>query len=857
MRPVEFDSPAAPRQRPRVPAPLLLPAVGLMLGILCDAWLPLPRAVLALLAADGVVLALFAWQLRIGRAASVLMLAFALGAVRHDLALRHWPADHLVHRTGANSVLATIRGTLVDAPRVDPGLVGPDRPPNAAEPRTRFTLAAEALIDTANTTHDASGRVAVSVTGDFSTLRPGDHIEIFGWLGRPTGPRNLGAVNWRLWYARNGVLVTLHANQPEALNRLGAAPRTLASRALDGLRRFLSRALRDTGEGEMDDSLGSLLDALVLAQRGRVERAIDEAFLRTGNSHLLAASGMNVAWLVALVWLPALLLGWHSRTTALLAIGVIAIYAVIAEPNPPILRAAVTGLLGLGALLLRRTASGVNWLSAAASFILLANPTHLFTASFQLSFVCVLGLILVSPATGDTIVGMIRLLLGRAAPPDEPENRWSRGIFLRDDRAWRSPLNFAYLASVLSITAWLVAAPLVVYHFHQFTFLAPLTTLLLAVPAFLAIALGFIKLLLVIPLPQSAAWIGPPLEFVTDAMVRLATLLSRIPGVNLTTRPVSLLWVVVCYGLLALWLVFRRRGDAPPRPLRSGWHRVALMAAAIAWAAWPLVGFAAPRRTSRATIWTLAVGNGTATIIEWPDGRVFLYDCGSRTPRDVARSAVVPFLESRGIRRIDAAFISHPDSDHYNALLGVHRAVPVGRVVVSDRFREFAAEDPGGSAFLAAVADAAIPLDTISAGWRDTAGGSSIEMLWPPAPPAFLPNDNGSSMVLRLNHAGRTMLLTGDADEYALRALLDAAPSLACDVLHLPHHGAMTRETAEFVERTLAATFIRSAGERDAETLNGMVELMTGRRYLNTADVGCVRTILDASGAPCDAPCAD
>lgn len=92
------------------------------------------------------------------------------------------------------------------------------------------------------------------------------------------------------------------------------------------------------------------------------------------------------------------------------------------------------------------------------------------------------------------------------------------------------------------------------------------------------------------------------------------------------------------------------------------------------------------------------------------------------------------------------------------------------------------------------------------------------------------------------------MLLTGDIDRYAIDQLLEQGQA-ACDVLLLPHHGGMTGATATFVEASGASAFVRSSGQPDRETTNGLLDLMTGRAYFNTADDGCVRVDLSAAGA--------
>ncbi len=65
-------------------------------------------------------------------------------------------------------------------------------------------------------------------------------------------------------------------------------------------------------------------------------------------------------------------------------------YAFITEVGPPVWRATLMCAIYLGTRLLYRDRAMVNALGAAALVLLIIDPRQLFTASFQMTFVCVL-----------------------------------------------------------------------------------------------------------------------------------------------------------------------------------------------------------------------------------------------------------------------------------------------------------------------------------------------------------------------------------------------------------------------------------------------------------------------------------
>ena len=135
-----------------------------------------------------------------------------------------------------------------------------------------------------------------------------------------------------------------------------------------------------------------------------------------------------------------------------------------------------------------------------------------------------------------------------------------------------------------------------------------------------------------------------------------------------------------------------------------------------------------------------------------------------------------------------------------------------------------------------------IPWRTITKGDRlDGTSDVSIEVLWPPPFDRFgITDPNDTSVVLRIEYAGRRILLCGDIEELPQRELL-ASADLKADVLVLPHHGGVVDTTSQFIETVDPQYCIRSSGQRNANTRNGLLELIADRVYYNTADHGAVR----------------
>src|SRR5690606_19079321 len=83
-----------------------------------------------------------------------------------------------------------------------------------------------------------------------------------------------------------------------------------------------------------------------------------------------------------------------------------------------------------------------------------------------------------------------------------------------------------------------------------------------------------------------------------------------------------------------------------------------------------------------AELWVLDVGQGLSVLVRTPR-HALLYDMGAAHAGgfDAGADVVVPALHALGVRRLDAAVVSHGDNDHAGGFAGVARAFPPGIVL--------------------------------------------------------------------------------------------------------------------------------------------------------------------------------
>lgn len=202
-----------------------------------------------------------------------------------------------------------------------------------------------------------------------AALRPrlsGESVRIRGRLRAPPPSA-------RRWLVPRHVAARLEVESID-----GWRPGSLATRAANGLRRTLER-----GAGSLDVEQRSLLLGVVLGDDREQPAELEEAFRGAGLSHLLAVSGQNVAFVLALAGPVLRRLGLRGRWAATL--GLIAFFGLLTRWEPSVLRAAAMAALACTAGTLGRPASRLRLLALAVTLVVLIDPLLVHSVGFQLS----------------------------------------------------------------------------------------------------------------------------------------------------------------------------------------------------------------------------------------------------------------------------------------------------------------------------------------------------------------------------------------------------------------------------------------------------------------------------------------
>ena len=323
---------------------------------------------------------------------------------------------------------------------------------------------------------------------------------------------------------------------------------------------------------------------------------------------------------------------------------------------------------------------------------------------------------------------------------------------------------------------------------------------------------------LLLPVPyvgEGLLWLAGGL---IDGLFRgLAWVAGQVPAWVPTAIP---LWV---WGLGALgaFLLLLPRG-VPLRPL--GWPLLLLL-------------IFPPRSEipeGVADIWQLDVGQGLAILVRTRH-HTLLYDTGPRFgDNDLGERVVLPTLRKLGVDGIDLMLISHAHADHAGGARAVAQGLPVKHVL-------------GGE-------PAELPNEWQAAGCesgrRWTWDGVNFELWqW-----AHARESNPKSCVLQIEASGERMLLTGDIDMAAERALLESPLAIPTDWLQSPHHGSRSSSSMALLDRLRPKAVLISRGQGNSFGHPHPTVLARYQKYgmaiYDSADQGAIHLQLGRFEAP-------
>lgn len=618
-------------------------------------------------------------------------------------------------------------------------------------------------------------------------LKVGDEWQFWVKLKKPRAYSNPGSFDKEKYYFQNRLQAQgrILLKMPGRKKGIDCSPKKIASHwtvyPIHRLRSELYQKMKITLKNKR---FGPLITALVLGIREGITEEQWAVFRDTGTAHLMAISGLHVGlvasviyYMTQLIWrcLPQSFLmipaAWAGACTAIMAA---VIYAILAGFSVPTQRAVVMILLFMMTIIIRRIGNAWRNYFIALAIVLLIDPFCTLSMGFWLSFAAV--------------AMMLYGLKGRL----HPEGLWWK---------WGRAQWVVFLGLM----------PLSLASFNQLSLISPLANIL-AIPwvSFTVVPVALIATL-ILPFSERVGTV-----FLMGAEACFSVLwpvLHFFANISVAT------WVPAAFSKLALISAFIGtiillvpRGF-PVRFIGLIW----LLPLFFQKPSYPAFG------SARFTL--LDVGQGLAAIVE-TSNHVLVFDTGPKLTEiiNTGSRVVLPFLENRGIKKIDALVISHGDNDHIGGLGSILEKMNVGVILTSEISainKVMTASNNlkisktiKNSVYQSSVYQSpAYSLSSIPyikncyAGKRWHWDGVDFEMIHPDTTHDSAdantpkPKRNDHCCVLQVKVGKQKLLLTGDIEMRSEKKLLEKLKQkLASTILVVPHHGSCSSSTEDFIE---------------------------------------------------------
>ncbi|HWE25868.1 MAG TPA: DNA internalization-related competence protein ComEC/Rec2, partial [Myxococcales bacterium] len=640
--------------------------------------------------------------------------------------------------------------------------------------------------------------VAIILVERAPPIGRGARIRLFARLREPPRALNPGERDRQRDLAIRGIAYQGSADTVEVLS---PAPRLW--QVVAELRARFARRCADvcTTAGR-----AGLVAALGVGDRSLLPPEVEIDLAASGLVHLLASSGLHLAvvallvrWAARRAWLRT---PWAGRASpaavgAFCAVPAVAAEVLVLGAPWPAMRAGIGAALGLGAGLLGRRTDGLTALFAAAAGCALLDPAATHDLALQLSVAGVFGMLVLAEPLRD--------FFPRPLPTIPLPGRCG-------DLASRIAEHALALACATA-AATVFTSPLLAAAFHRASLATVIANTVGLAPGLLAIPIASLAVAI------DALWRDGalPLLWAADHLAGVTLLAARafaaLPYARIPLAAPAP-WTALMWWAGALLLAgFPAPLAAGSRVLRPA-ARMRVRRALLPACALLCSGFAhaaAPRFSRDLRVTFLAVGQGDAALAQLPGGRTMLIDGGgdlrglAPPGADVGTRVVLPALAELGVSRLDIVVLTHPHPDHAGGLFAVLDELPVGELWLTGE------PGPGriGDLLRIKAMQRHVPVRVPPVG-RVRLGEVDVEVLRSRWFESRSTNDN--SIVLRLVHRGRNVLLAGDVEALAEAELAQSGQDLHSGVLKAGHHGSRTSSTDAFLRAVRPAHVIFSVG---------------------------------------------
>lgn len=501
-----------------------------------------------------------------------------------------------------------------------------------------------------------------------------------------------------------------------------------------------------------------------------LDEELSSAMSISGVAHIVAVSGMHVAFLVGFL---QLILG-KNRRSSLVCIALVWVFVAMSGAPPSAIRAGFMQSLLLLAPILGRVPDKATGLTFALAVILLQNPFAIGSVGLQLSFAAMAGIYLF----------------------DKPIFARLEGLMRRDDGVFERVMFYVLGVFATSVSVLVFSEPLIAVHFGYVSLLGTVANILCIWAVSFAFCAGYFACAVGCVWAAAGKFLAGIVSYAVRYIALTVKSIAKLPFAAVyTENRLVAAWLILVYAMFAVCLLFKGRKKF--RPIVPTALSVITLCAVL------LISRAQVMRDT-GTAAVLNVGSGQCIVLTREDSCVVV-DCGSSGIAKNAGDEAAKYVLGGGRTKIDCLLLTHLHADHADGAVRLMGRVKIGLLLLPESFAD---EDELFRRIISSAEKNNVKVRLVGTDTLMSFGGIDLDIYAPPEKGGK--NERGLMLTAKLG--GKSILMTGDADSAAERELLSRRDLSDTDVLIVGHHGSKHSCSQELLSEARPQTAVISVG---------------------------------------------
>ena len=366
-----------------------------------------------------------------------------------------------------------------------------------------------------------NSRIRITTKGCNYKIIAGDLVDFEANLSIIQNTNTPEEIDFSTILRRRGILYEQHIDAKK-INKYGHEE-TLSSK-MASIRNRLQISILNSN---LSNDAKHFVVSLILGDKKFIDSDTRYEYSCAGVAHILALSGLHIGILVLLIWWILKPLDYIQLKKArfIITILAIAVYDLLSGMSPSVIRSSIMIGFTFASYIFFRKSTPINALLAAALLILVFSPTSLYDVGFQLSFITVGTLLLLSPQTNF----------------DKKKNK-----------SWQ----YVKATIITSVIAMFATIALTAYYFHTTSWISVLSNLMI-LPLFPVFMIAGALVVIFASMGIEVSLIDSVINLLVNYFNSVAHLISNLPfshtdNIYITGWEVSVYYLFFALAIIAI-----------------------------------------------------------------------------------------------------------------------------------------------------------------------------------------------------------------------------------------------------------------------------------------------------------------